>query len=709
MTELIPNEVLECILHHILVIPTATFEAWRTPATFAGSPRSTISEVLLVSKRWYELGTPSLYESAILRTKRQVRSFAFSTKKVNDRGVKRGRYLRRLRIEGGYGDRVKAILENSPDIVHLFMGFDISLDDSSAGLKRALQRINPTRLFMDSTPGPHFTAQNTMSLHAALGGALPSWTNLKRIDTSPEFMFGTPMKPPLAHLPALEHLNMTAYTATMNYDLILLDYVIPNPAVKCIQIRDGKKWLSWTCITNRYPRDKIFLGEGKNMTRWAEFPMPQDLRWPGALSLPELPDKIWTRILGYATHVHGYNYLEFDDALVDLSKRAEVNTTRTNILLVSKRFHRLGLRYLYAIPHVTSDQAAAGLVAQLESSRELAAFLRVLHVRDEVFLRPGLCLRAPLVNLVRVKARIQVLPELGQHFQSDEASPLEWAAQVLPTSIAVAPHTFSKFAHLGCLSLAGGHGERLNDASLTALPQLAVMKLQVPGPGMFALFAAMDSLPALREFGLTVAHADDALEFFRKHGKKLQTLSLYFAGDSGSGPAAVPVLDHCPNLTELRLTTPELNNFVPVPSLKKYLSSLHLCPIPPSEGLHFPIQPFGSEHVYPQEGVKHWDAFLDFLTKHRSKLPSLDELRTLSRLEWPMHELAYEHSFATSLALELHELGIALADKEGTRWTRCTPISFPKLRRAKHADARAGNLGSFGLSGIKSGATVEPA
>ena len=76
------------------------------------------------------------------------------------------------------------------------------------------------------------------------------------------------------------------------------------------------------------------------MTPWQEFPR-QDVTSPAArsLDLPDLPDKIWIHILGFATHVHGYNYLDVDDALVDLSKKFNINSTRMSILLVNKRFH----------------------------------------------------------------------------------------------------------------------------------------------------------------------------------------------------------------------------------------------------------------------------------------------------------------------------------------------------------------------------------
>lgn len=178
MTENIPNEVLETILGYAVTMSPTTFESWSTPATFAGNTRSTVVNVLLVSRRWCELAIPALYEAAILHTKAQVQGLARSIHKTNERGIKRGAYLRRLRVEGGYHHHLHQILGDSTRIVSLFLGFNISLEDTSARFKRALQRINPSRLFLQSTPGGHATQDNTQSLYAAVGGAMTSWTNL---------------------------------------------------------------------------------------------------------------------------------------------------------------------------------------------------------------------------------------------------------------------------------------------------------------------------------------------------------------------------------------------------------------------------------------------------------------------------------------------------------------------------------------------------
>ncbi|KAJ8487720.1 hypothetical protein ONZ51_g4006 [Trametes cubensis] len=622
MTESVPDDVLEYILHYALTLPAETFEAWRTPSTFAGSPRSNVPNILLVSMRWHNLGLPSLYEAAILRTVHQGRAFAQSAKIMNERGVRRGHYLRRLRIEGGHSTYTKTILEKSPGLVAFFVSFDVSLDDSFAGLKRALQQVNPLRLFMYSSPGSHATASNTQSLYKAIGEALPCWTKLVQTDRhQSRVSLLDPVDPPLCVISLLS----------------TLEALLDNPAVKMIQIRDGTNWLKWrgtTAVSYTYPRDKIFLGEGINMTPWQEFPR-QDVTSPAArsLDLPDLPDKIWIHILGFATHVHGYNYLDVDDALVDLSKKFNINSTRMSILLVNKRFHRLGLGYLYAIPHITSDQVAAGLAARVESSEQLASFVRVLYVRDEVFLRPDLCIRAPLINLVRLNARIRVLLELDKHVPPGKASPLQWATQALsPVTSRVKPRDFSIFPHLRRLTLSGGVGDEFSEVYLDALPRLESLKLYNPGSNIFSVFACME-LPKLRELGFTVVENEpsDLVEFLEKHGAKLETISL--ASADATLPKYPAILDNCPNITELRVDCPELPQSMP-------MFVVSAAPHVALKRLTFSNPALWIGEYAPPKGVKRWNSFIEFLAVHRHKIPALEEVRTLSRFEWPMHEYA---------------------------------------------------------------------
>ncbi len=178
MTETIPNELLEAILFHALTIPTAVFEAWRTHRTFCSSPQSGVSSLLLVSKRWHRLGTPALYESVILRTSAQVQAFAQPLTDRRDKERTLGRYLRRLRIEGGFGSAVIKVLTAAPAVSTLYLGFDLTNHDSMSGLTRTLKKVNLEHLLLDSVNGRLLSTTMGINLSKAIAGALPYWKKL---------------------------------------------------------------------------------------------------------------------------------------------------------------------------------------------------------------------------------------------------------------------------------------------------------------------------------------------------------------------------------------------------------------------------------------------------------------------------------------------------------------------------------------------------
>ncbi|KAI0637912.1 hypothetical protein C8Q77DRAFT_1088430 [Trametes polyzona] len=669
MTEHVPNEVLETILQHAVSIPSDTFEAWSTPSTFAGTPPSTISDILLVSRRWHDLAMPFLYESAILRRGSQVARLARSANISNERGVKRGTYLRRLRVEGGYGGRLKQLLGVAPNIDTLFIGFDISLNDSSAGLRRALQRINPSSLFLQATFGPHSTASNTMSLYAAVAGALTTWTNVKRIITSPKFVFGNSVVPPLSDVPTLEFVSMTTHTAGMNLERSVLESILWNRSVKTIQIRDGVNWLA---RNSRFTlpacaRGRFMLGEGNNAVRWSDFP-PEDVTLAApASTLPDLPDKIWAHILGYATYFDGFYEPSTGGLGFFMSTYPKLNVTRKNIILVHRRFWRLGLPYLYSIPYLSTWSAVLGFAARIQASPELAAHVRVLDIGKNVVLPHPIVILTPLVNLVCVSdPRIVVLPALDRSIPAGERSPLEYAVQALPASASISSRNFLNFTSLRELTLHGSIGGELDNEHTSALPRLERLGLIDPGAGMFEVFCPM-SLPALRHLAFSIDRARDAEGFLRTHGSKLETLSLH--GRLGEDDTSLPVLDSCPNVSELHLLSEELPDRIPFVSTSAPHAALQkvVCP-------SFTINVPG----YHDAELRRWIAFIAFLASHKSKLPALEEFR-IHKLDWPEHSFAYSVSKYSVLASDLHELGVALSDKDGTRWARFYPTPWSRL------------------------------
>ncbi|KAH9850065.1 hypothetical protein C2E23DRAFT_736092 [Lenzites betulinus] len=488
MTENVPDEILELILYLALVVPSDTFESWGSSTSFAGTPRSTVPHLLLVSKRWHYLGEPALYESAILRTKRQVNALAGAAGKVNGRGIKQGTYLRRLRIEGGYNNRFNQLLAAGPNIHTLFIGFDISLDDSASGLKRGLQRINPSRLYLKATPGGHLTAQNTMSLYAAVAAAFPSWTNLKRIDTSLYFMSAGSIETSLKELSSLEYISTTSFRP----------FCPDNPSLKTIQIRDGNNWLeNWKQYPNqlsRIDREKVVLGEGKNMIRWTDLLQLRADLPEGASKLLDLPDKVWSQILDRVTDIHRNTYPALTVGFFHRPAEVRANTARRNVVLVNKRFHRLGIPYLYTVPYLPSERAVYGFIYRVQSSAVLAAFVREIFVPETLVLSGHSApITIPMMkNLERVLSfHFPVLLGHAKCLPEGQVSKLEQAHEHHAQAVPFAPRDFLKFPHLRELSLRGGCGAGLDDVHPDVLPQLERLTVINPGPRIFRVFQSM--------------------------------------------------------------------------------------------------------------------------------------------------------------------------------------------------------------------------
>ncbi|EIW65105.1 uncharacterized protein TRAVEDRAFT_16946 [Trametes versicolor FP-101664 SS1] len=264
-TEAIPNEVLDCILDYTLTIPTTTFEAWREQHTFATTPTyaASIGAVLAVSKRWYDIGIPLLYESAILRTRGQAEGFAQALRNPRLGPLKLGLRVRRLRIESGYSSLAK-ILQGVPGVTHLFLGLNLVNTDTTQGLQRALKKINPSQLFLDRLQWSH-NLQFELTLHKALAVALSEWTHLKRIDTSPDTVIWPVLLQPLSKAPALEYVCLPASTATHNIDGDVLEAISRNPCVKIIHIPKADHRIVVSALqarTDRVP-EKLHIGSGK--------------------------------------------------------------------------------------------------------------------------------------------------------------------------------------------------------------------------------------------------------------------------------------------------------------------------------------------------------------------------------------------------------------------------------------------------------------
>ncbi|KAI0332478.1 hypothetical protein GY45DRAFT_478919 [Cubamyces sp. BRFM 1775] len=648
MTEEVPDEVLDVILASALVIPERTFEAWRLPHTFSGTPRSTVADLLLVSKRWHDIGKPWLYESAIVRTREQMDALAIAVAKDHKNGRKLGWYMRRLRIDSGYADPAFLFLRHTPKIVSLFLGFDISIDDQTQRLMRALRTINPCRLYMDSMKGlsTDIGYRSSSGLLAnAVAGALPYWTHLTRMDTSPEFIWLVALVPPLRELKSLSTVSMSNHSAMHRTAHDVIEALIANPSVKTIQIRDGARWLAWKGPRPDYDKSKIYLGEGKR----ADFPQV-DLH-PPSFPLPQLPDKLWKLILKHAT------------ARSRVAANDHVNATRCAIILVNKHFYGLGLEFLYARPFFVSERAVDGFLVRVTASAPLAALVEDLDL-DGLPLTGQKFLCAPLIGLRRVTRALKVFPTLLEYVTDREILLLTFLEQGLSRQDILTQSAFSPFVHLRRLALYGGSGSSTDEPRPDILSNLERLALYDPGPGLVDVFSSLH-LSSLREFEFERGSAPLMVDFLTRHGDKLHRLNI----DLGSGTYAddVPVFDFCPNATTLHLNTSTPPSAIPFMNQSKPHPCLRL--------LVFPKVAVQSRSDMPP-GIEQWNDFIISLTQMRHKLLALEEIRTLAAFEWPLHQDEYQRamSCAAHIAYDLHKIGIHLSDAGGTRWARFDPI-----------------------------------
>ncbi|KAI9065297.1 hypothetical protein FKP32DRAFT_513468 [Trametes sanguinea] len=323
-TEQLPNEVLERIVDYAVTVPTATFEAWRELTTYALTIPSNAPDILTVSRRWHDLGIPYLYEAAILRTSQQAEAYAAALQNPRMRPFRLGHRLRRLRIESGH-NHLPEIINSAPDIKELFLGMAQLQpdDDIIPDLQHAWIKLKHTRLYF-------------------IAGSRRSPTSLM--------------------------------------DLVIAEACRSKSTGDVISIREVTKYTEVALLQARMGpgSKKIYIGQGKDMVAIRDFPAISVLKEdPG--TLPELPDRIWERILEYATH-HQQPDEELSRRHPWLSRaRGGLNHWQTDrrILLVCKQFHRLGLRFIYERPHFRR-----GVVGEPIPP---SSFLKCTHLRVIIF------------------------------------------------------------------------------------------------------------------------------------------------------------------------------------------------------------------------------------------------------------------------------------------------------------------------------------
>jgi DNA mismatch repair ATPase MutS len=104
------------------------------------------SAFLVVSKAWLRVATPLLYNVVVIRSKAQAQALAATLNANPDLG----RFIKKLRVEGGFAISMLKILQSSPNITDIFLSLSVAPSDNACGLCRGLPLIDPVRVIIDN-------------------------------------------------------------------------------------------------------------------------------------------------------------------------------------------------------------------------------------------------------------------------------------------------------------------------------------------------------------------------------------------------------------------------------------------------------------------------------------------------------------------------------------------------------------------------------
>jgi hypothetical protein len=176
MADNLPDEIISEILSPALKVPEHMFSDLSPKSLFAKYSVSS-SAALLVCKDWLRVATPLLYSVVVIRSKAQARALHDALRNNPDLG----RFIKKLRVEGGFGTPMHHILQSAPNITDLFLCLQIHSSDSSSGLATGLPLINPTRLIIFDDSDSLLKNKAVLQLISTLEGCVMKWTNLVRL------------------------------------------------------------------------------------------------------------------------------------------------------------------------------------------------------------------------------------------------------------------------------------------------------------------------------------------------------------------------------------------------------------------------------------------------------------------------------------------------------------------------------------------------
>ncbi|KAJ6619276.1 hypothetical protein B0H10DRAFT_2026771 [Mycena sp. CBHHK59/15] len=626
MAHHIPDEILAEILAPLLQVPDEMFSDTSLRSPFATSSTS-ISSVLLVSKAWLRVSTPLLYHDV-------------TTENL-------GRFVKKLRVEGGFGILMHHILKKrrmSPTYPNKFLNNKAvrELLDSLKSCTKKWIKLNTVVLSFSGDCGP---------ARDSFVETLQSCPNLKTVSIPCPIKFSVPpVLLEIAKIPSLQ----------------AIDIRFPIERVNSGFLADSRT----------HPRFNSLL-------RWAVSQPPPPIRVspvappladPSFTPMRSAPqtvvDRVWSRVLWFAMVLDPER--PHMDIITEYYYIQKLNSLRLIFLLVSKTFHRLALPYLYGYPAFSDEFRARKLSARLADAPTLGAHVREIETRhgicsgmfedslDKTNLVPIFSCTPRLTRLVgegRIPMNWDAFRALAE---TAGASLVEFTGYRIsePFSPSYSAAIFQNFTALRVLTWNSDlhFSTHPVETPSTALPVLE--RLDIESSQLFPVLARME-LPSLRRVVVS-SSVSGCADFLRAHGGKITHLTTRLPTIEGSSVFAL-----CPVLSTLTLRLLDCwGNTIDSWNLTCATEHGSLTKLV----LHKYTQCVCRMNCFSSKAKEHgeWGRF--FAQTQFSDFPSLREVQCSSCGEWPKTEREISKSPWVKWAEALLDDDIKLTNDGGIQW-----------------------------------------
>ncbi|KAF7292057.1 HEME-HALOPEROXIDASE domain-containing protein [Mycena indigotica] len=691
----LPDEIISEILSPALGVDDDVFtQSTSGAAPFARFAEST-SACLLVCKSWLRVATPLLYNVVVIRSKAQAKALAV----VLTNNAQLGTFIRKLRVEGGYGAPMQTILLRSPNISDLFLCFNIFGTDNTDGLCKGLAHISPRKLILDDDG--ERKNKHTAKLMDSLIQAIPRWQRLTCLDLAHVYpLFSRRIDyihDRLAKIsrPIIEGERLTKLLVSQFHSAKPCYTHFKTCHLKTVKIKEPIKLLmSETFDARVMEMESFFKTEGvklqydsqdisRNVYELEAMPPLNPFFVPMVGTPVTVQETIWSSVLRFA----------FALEHAQVFRRKPID-----FLLVCKVFLRTGLPHLYESISINRRHTACQLAKTLRLNPQYGGYIRNITLANSVYL-----IRRHTVTRIEYDGAIDVIltkaaslvkllvTSRGYHsdYRDYNMTPrigelaVGWSQVVALSSVAtrslrelsvelVADSTpltgvavvLAEFGELRSLSLTSAPELAFDhsgvDNMLSTFPKLEDLTIRGAAPSFFTLLSQI-VLPSLRRLTLGPNVACDT--FLRTHGHRLTFLCI----PAVLFPVANGLLDLCSNLAELSVvfSYQDMDN---LSATVGYFNSAH-----PHECLttiNFTL-PYNAmlRASGVNAGVDVWNTF--FVSFTSSIVPRLTALRdiTLSDpVEWPTTEREINRSTWVKIADMLLGAGVQVSDGQGTRW-----------------------------------------